>query len=219
MKITRTQLREAIHAMVKKKLAESKPFDFGYVTPGQHGEKDPLVQLHGYGSMRLSQWKRKAVLTLEEALKKAKTDDFRSAQYYLKPDGILNNVIGLILEVDKRQKKLQELAPQQTNMYGMSSQTNPLDTTNKDGESQSTDTNDTEQMSPADQTAMTNAQSEQDKLTNDVRRLDGTITKLQEPITRKVKYLEVEKQKKQQKLGQATDKVQSIQAKYARKKL
>jgi hypothetical protein len=109
MKITRVQLKEAIRSIVEKKLLE-KSFDFGYITPGQHREQDPLIQLHGYGSMRLSQWKRKAVLFLEETLKKASADDFRSVQYYLKPDGILNNIVGLILEVDKRQKKLEESA-------------------------------------------------------------------------------------------------------------
>ena len=218
--MTKIQLKEIVRFIVARKLLEAvNQNKYGYIMRepvGNLRSLDPIVQMHGYGNMRLSQWKQKATQDLEDVVKMAKMDNWRNVAYGFKEGSVLNSEINLIFEVDKKQR-LEELAPKQTNMYGMSSSNNPLDTTQSD-KSKVDSANDT-QISPQDQQKMDSFKKQQDGLTDQVRRIDGTIQKLQEPIVRKVKYLEMEKSKLQKKLGTATKGVEDIQAKYKRANL
>ena len=101
--------------------------------------------------------------------------------------------------------KLQELAPAVTST---GAQVTP--TVNQEQPDQ------TEQMTNAEKTQIQNAQKEQDKLTNDIRRIDGGKQKLLEPVQRKIQTLDRAKASKEKKLGVITQKIASIQRKYSK---
>lgn len=85
-------------------------------------------------------------------------------------------------------------------------------TTDKSSPSDQTDS----QMSDADTSKISSLQTQQGKLTNDVRDLDGQITKLQEPVKRQVQKLELKKADSQKKLGSVTNQITDINKKYGK---
>ena len=74
----------------------------------------------------------------------------------------------------------------------------------------------TQQMSDSDTAQLTNMQTQQSKLTNDVRDLDGQITKLQEPVKRQVQKLELRKADATKKLGSVTKQITDLNKKYGK---
>jgi predicted nuclease with TOPRIM domain len=73
-----------------------------------------------------------------------------------------------------------------------------------------------DQMTDVEKKQIENAQKEQEKLTNDIRRIEGGIQKLREPVMRKIQTLERAKASKEKKLGTITSKVTNIQRKYSK---
>jgi hypothetical protein len=73
-----------------------------------------------------------------------------------------------------------------------------------------------DQMTDAERTQIQNAQKEQEKLTNDVRRIDGAKQKALEPLRRKIETLDRAKAAKEKKLGSITQKITNIQRKHSK---
>ena len=102
-------------------------------------------------------------------------------------------------------KPLQELAPAVT-----STGAKVTPTVNQEQPDQA------DQMTTAEKTQIQNSQKEQDKLTNDIRRIDGAKQKLLEPVQRKIQTLDRGKASKEKKLGVVTQKIAAIQRKYSK---
>lgn len=100
--------------------------------------------------------------------------------------------------------KLREIAPAVTST---GAQVNP--SVNQQDDS-------TDQMTDSERNQIANAQKEQEKLTNDVRRIEGGIQKLREPVERKIQALEKAKANKERKLGTIASKITNIQRKYSK---
>ncbi len=69
------------------------------------------------------------------------------------------------------------------------------------------------ELSDADTKKLASLQKNQEDLTDQIRDIDGKITKLQEPIKRQVTKLNMDKSKVQQKLGNVTRQVTDLQKK------
>lgn len=110
--------------------------------------------------------------------------------------------IGVVADAPQ---KLQELTPQTTSTGAQVTPTVKQDQTDA-----------TDQMTDAEKTQIQNAQKEQEKLTNDIRRIDGGKQKLLEPMQRKIQMLDRAKAAKEKKLGTVTQKIASIQRKYSK---
>ena len=74
----------------------------------------------------------------------------------------------------------------------------------------------TDQMTDVEKKQIENAQKEQEKLTNDIRRIEGAKQKLLEPMQRKIQTLDRGKTAKEKKLGIITSKITNIQRKYSK---
>lgn len=76
-------------------------------------------------------------------------------------------------------------------------------------------TDDSSNMSDSDKIKYATLKKQQDKLTNDIRKIDGTIQKLKAPVLRKTQELERKKASLQPKVGRITTDIQSLQKKYS----
>jgi len=115
-------------------------------------------------------------------------------------NGVLH--IGVIAD----RPKLQEIAPATT------STGNPVVPSVRPDDQQ----DQLDRMTDAEKKQIENAQKEQEKLTNDIRRIEGGIQKLREPVERKISALEKAKASKERKLGTITSKITNIQRKYSK---
>ncbi len=120
-------------------------------------------------------------------------------------NGVLH--IGVVADVPPR---LNELTPATTSTG--------KPTTPNMNKNQSNDNQDdvTDQMTDAEKNQIANLQKEQQKLTNEIQKIDGAIQKLKEPLERKVGTLEKAKANKQRKLGTITSRIEQIQRKYSK---
>lgn len=202
----KSELREIVRTIVKNKLDElsiSPPSQWG-----KDKDPDPRLTLPGYGSMPLSQWKKKVVDDLKKVLKYAEEGNIKNVQYYIKDKEILPNIVNMI--VAHEGEGIHEEV--QGNHVGQSATTSTTTPTTDQTTAPVVDP--TNQIPPQEKLRLDTLKADQEKLTDVVRRKDGEIQKLQEPVKRKVQKLELEKAKAQQKMGNVTGQITAIQDKY-----
>jgi peptidoglycan hydrolase CwlO-like protein len=73
---------------------------------------------------------------------------------------------------------------------------------------------DTKQMSSADQSKLNSLKTKQDKINNDIRKIDGTIQKLKAPVLKKQQDLDRKNAKHKQDAGRISAEIEKIQKKY-----
>lgn len=97
----KSQLKEVIHNIVTRKLAESsgqKVTNYGYVMSGKDTD-DPTYQLIGYGNMPKSLWEKKLERYAEELLKRVKNKDWKNAAYFMEKNGVFNSAVNMMKEL------------------------------------------------------------------------------------------------------------------------
>lgn len=200
--MNRELLKEIIGNIVAHKLEEissernkadkDKNSSYGYIIADKDSE-DPVLQLIGYGNMPKSLWKKKIIRYVEDLSNRIEMDDWRNAAYLVKPNGVLHSSLNMMKEIFEKDLK-EELG---------SVQAADLEKA-KNAE---------EEMSPADKKTMDAYQNALQKITDDVRKIDAEISKLQEPVRTKVQRLERKKAITQKKQGQLVTKIDSLKKK------
>jgi septal ring factor EnvC (AmiA/AmiB activator) len=187
-------LKEIINNVVAKKISEAKGKGpvYGYIIADKGGN-DPVLQLIGYGNMPKSSWKKKLIGDVNDLLKRIENDDWVNAAYIVEKNGVLYNNINMMKEIFEKELNEQLGTVQAAD----------LDKSKKAEEA----------MSPADKRSMDAYQNALQKITDDVRKIDAEISKLQEPVRAKVSRLESKKATIQKKQGQLVTKIDSIKKK------
>lgn len=187
----KSQLREVVKNIIRQKLTEGETQN-GYVISGQD-TSDPVIQLRGFGNMRLSQWRRKVQEELSEVAHFAKNNDFANVAHILKPGGLVMNEINMLMahQTDNIQEDLDNNSAAAANPVVKPS-TNPAQ---------------------KDQQALADYQKKLSDLTDQVKRVDAQISKLNEPVERKVAQLNIQKARLQKNQGPLVDKIGQLQKK------
>jgi len=227
----RSELREIIKASVKRKLREvnyQPGKDHSWDEPAereahfakpQHGVvvdksgDDPKVQVVGHGVAKLSSLKKTVVDALAKAHKDAQSGNFKNVEHTIKENGVLTLLIRAIVEATESLEsgnELDELSTFQSSIT-TSGTTAPGDAVEDVQLKQDDEKNG---MSSSDTRRLEKAKKDQEKLTNDVRKIDGTEQKLQTPIQSKIQRLDRDKAKKEKDLAKATKDAVDIQKKY-----
>ena len=191
-------LKEIIQNIVVQKLEEAKgnPAKHGYIISGK-GTDDPHLQLIGYGNMPASFWKKKIERDFKDMLSLIQRDDWHNAAYLLGKNSVLISAINMMDEIYS-DKKLKEADVGSTDSASASNPT-------------------LNSASPADR-----SQGELDKynkqltdLTNGIKEIDAEVSKLQEPVKKKVTRLELEKSQLSKQQGPIIKKIDQLKAKLA----
>lgn len=182
----RTALKEVIQNVVAQKLAESKGTapTYGYVISGKDTD-DPTYQLIGYGNMPKKMWEKKLEIYAEELLKRIKNKDWRNSAYLMEKNGVFNSAVNMMKELDKK---------------GVDEAVLPIDSSV--GETGLTD---------ADKKELAVLKSQSDKLTSDIKKIEGDVAKMQATIQPKMQRAERQKAKLQKQQSDVIRKQQSIQ--------
>lgn len=185
----KSQLKEVIHNVVAHKLAEAKGEapKYGYIISGKRSE-DPTLQLIGYGNMPASLWKKKIEKYAEELLVRVKREDWSTAAYFMEKNSVFNSAVNMMKEI--YEKDLKE-----------------IDTATIDSSAAESGLSDT------DKKDLANLKAQSDKITTNVKKIEGDVAKLQATIQPKLQRAEREKAKLQKRQADIIRKQQSIQDK------
>lgn len=186
----KSQLKEVIHNVVAHKLAEAKGEapKYGYIISGKRSE-DPTLQLIGYGNMPASLWKKKIEKYAEELLARVKREDWGTAAYFMEKNSVFNSAVNMMKEI--YEKDLREVDASAT-----------IDTSAAESG-----------LSDADKKDLANLKAQSDKITTNVKKIEGDVAKLQATIQPKLQRAERQKAKLQQQQANVIRKQQSIQDK------
>lgn len=186
----RSQLREVIKSIVSRKLAENSQGGYG---------RDMMTATYVKNHAEWDDFDRVKVIT-----------HYGSHELEIMECWVDQSKKTLMLSVQADvPPKLEEIAPVSTSSStSTSSGTTPSTTQNQD--------DDSDQMSDSDRNQIASLQKDQAKLTNDSQRIEGAVSKLREPLERKIGQLEKRKADVQRKLGTVTDKIKRIQDKYSK---
>lgn len=186
----KSQLKEVIHNVVAHKLAEAKGEapKYGYIISGKRSE-DPTLQLIGYGNMPASLWKKKIEKYAEELLARVKREDWNTAAYFMEKNSVFNSAVNMMKEI--YEKDLREVDAAAT-----------IDPSAAESG-----------LSDADKKDLANLKAQSDKITTNVKKIEGDVAKLQATIQPKLQRAERQKAKLQQQQANVIRKQQSIQDK------
>jgi hypothetical protein len=187
----KSQLKEVVQNIIRQKLTENAS-TYGYVISGAE-TGDPVVQLRGFGNMKLSQWKRKTQEELEEVAAWAKEGNYKNVAHVLKAGGLLLNQVNMINEIEP--KDIEEALDTDS-----AAAANPVMKPS---------------VSPSqkDQQALADYQKKLDDLTDEVKSIDAQISKLNEPVQKRIAQLNIQKAQKQKQQGPLVDKIGQLQKK------
>lgn len=185
----KSQLKEVIHNVVAHKLAEAKGEapKYGYIISGKRSE-DPTLQLIGYGNMPASLWKKKIEKYAEELLARVKREDWNTAAYFMEKNSVFNSAVNMMKEI--YEKDLREV------------DITTIDTSTAESG-----------LSDADKKELANLKAQSDRITTNVKKIEGDVAKLQATIQPKMQRAEREKAKLQKRQSDIIRKQQSIQDK------
>lgn len=192
--MNKTQLKEIIHSVVAHKLAEARgqtTGKYGYILANK-GTDDPRLQLVGYGNMPKSYWKKKILQDIENLKQQVETDSWSNAAHLIERNSVLHSSINMMKEIfdnDLEEAVDAAVAAEQT-----------------DSETET----DVAKIDPKLQRDITETQKVLDRITNEIRKIDGAMSKLQEGIRRKVQDLERKKASYQKKQGDLTKKLERL---------
>lgn len=202
----KSELKLVIKEIIQRKLNEAAKQEskFGYIMKDKDADpNDPRIQMIGYGNMPLSYWKKKVIKDAEELIEKLKYDDWRAARHIIKTNGILYSTINMLYDI-LEDEKLKE----QT----LGAVKNPIQSDKSQDEKKTSD--DTSDMSDADKATLADLKKKQEKLNNDIKKIDGVVQKLKAPVLKKTQDLERKKASLQQKSGSIATDIESLQKKY-----
>ena len=184
----KSQLKEVIDNVVAQKLAEASGNapTYGYIISGKETD-DPTYQLIGYGNMPKSLWNKKLERYAEELLKRVKNEDWRNAAFLMEKNGVFNSAVNMMKELDKN--------------------INEVDISTVDTSAGETG------LSDADKKELANLKNQSDKLTSDIKKIEGDVAKMQTAIQPKMQRWERQKAKLQKQQSDVIRKQQSIQDK------
>lgn len=184
----KSQLKEVIQNVVAQKLAEAKGEapKYGYIISGKRSE-DPSLQLIGYGNMPASLWKKKIEKYAEELLARVKREDWRTAAYFMEKNSVFNSAVNMMKEIYEKDLKEVDLS------------TDP--TAGETG------------LSDADKKELANLKAQSDKITSNIKKIEGDVAKMQQTIQPKIQRSERMKAKLQKQQADVIRKQQSIQDK------
>jgi hypothetical protein len=195
--MNKSQLREVVHNIVSRKLKEAKGVEtskYGYIIADKNTD-DPRLQMIGYGNKPKSFWINKIQEDVQNLLNYVKYEDWRAAAHIIEKNGVLYSEINMMKEIfEKDIKEADE---------------NPMtDILSKN----STDT-DQPEVDPRKQKDIDSVQKNIDRITADIRKLDGLKSKLEEPVRRKLQDIERRKAALQKKQGNETKKLEDLKNK------
>jgi hypothetical protein len=159
------------------------------LTENTSAESDPRLQLPGYGNMPLSYWKKSVTKRIEELLQIVKDENYKGAAYIIKDNNVLSNVLKMLVEHEA--KNLSEV---DVPLPAPVAQTEP-------------------NLSDMDKKTLQDLQVQTQRVSDDIKKIDGSIAKIREKVEPQIHRLEKEKSKRQKKLASLIDKTQGIQGK------
>lgn len=204
----KSELKLLIKEIVQRKLNEASQqgSKFGYIMKDKDSKSDdPRIQMIGYGNMPLSYWKKKVVKDAEQLVEKLKYDDWRSARHIIQTNGVLYSMINMLYDIFENEKLKEET---------LGAVQNPLQSDKPQDQKKTAD--DTSNMSDVDQAKIANLKKNQDKLNNDIKKIDGVVEKLKAPVLKKTQDLNTKKSSLQQKAGKIATEIESLQKKYSK---
>lgn len=187
--MNKSQLKEVIQNIVAIKLAEAagqKTAKYGYIMADKN-TNDPRLQMIGYGNMPKSYWMKKIVRDLDELKKYAEQENWNAAAHLIEKNGVLYSMINMMKEIFEQ--KLQEI------------DINPDTSTGETG------------LSDADRKELANLKAQSDKITTNVKKIEGDVAKIQAANQPKLQRAERMKAKLQKQQSDVIRKQQAIQDK------
>jgi chromosome segregation ATPase len=184
--MNKSTLKEVIQNVVAHKLAETNgdASKYGYIISGKD-TNDPHLQLIGYGNMPKSYWQKKLDGYADELKKRIKAEDWNAAVYFMKQSSVFNLAVNMMNEI--YEKDLNEL---DTTLDSSAAETGLTD---------------------ADKKELANLKAQSDKLTANIKKIEGDVAKLQQTIQPKMQRAERMKAKLQKQQSDNIRKQQAIQ--------
>lgn len=155
---------------------------YGYISGEQDGE--PLVQVIGYGKLKLLQLEHSAVDELSKLIKFTRDKNYKGALHVIQEKGLLNLFLNALSEV-KDKNNLEEDAPI-TAATAMPDSSSPATGTSPAPGS----TSDEPPSTPANQQALVKIEQDKVKATADLENAKGKLAKITRPFTDKINALE-----------------------------
>lgn len=187
--MNKSQLKEVIQNIVARKLdevAKQKPAKYGYIMADKDSD-DPRLQMIGYGNMPKSYWKKKILNDLEALKRQVEDENWNGAAHLVEKNGVLYSSINMMKEIFEQ--RLQEI------------DVNPDTSAGETG------------LSDADKKELANLKAQSDKITTNVKKIEGDVAKLQSTIQPKLQRAERMKAKLQKQQSDVIRKQQAIQDK------
>lgn len=186
-------LREVIRNIVSNKLMEANG-KYGYLVSGEDSN-DPIVQVRGSTRMPLSQLKNYIEEDIKKLLGHVQNNDWKNAAALMEKDGVLYSRINAVKDV---------LSVDLTEIENVSMSQTDTSTDIKVNEPK---------VDPKLQKDIAAVQQNIDKITANIRKMDGEKSKLEEPVRQKIQKLDRNKASLQKKQGNEIEKLEKLKAK------
>lgn len=183
----KSELKQIISEIVRRKLSEEQNNKtlYGYVM--NEDPIDPTYQLIGYGNAKKSQWEKKIEAYAAELLDNVRNKNWRNAAGLLEKNGVFSLSVNMMKELSNQ------------NLNEIDVTVDP-----KAGETK---------LGDADKRELANLQAQSEKITSQIKKIEGEVAKMQQTIQPKLQRAERLKAKLQKQQADIIRKIQAIQDK------